>query len=190
VSERTRETQGLEVTILETDRLTLRRLSMDDAEFILALLTDPAFLRYIGDKGVRTIADARDYIETGPVASYDQFGFGLYLVVAKKGNTPIGMCGLLKRESLPDADIGFAFLPQHRSKGYALEAARAVLAYGRDKLGLERILAITDPENAGSIRILQQIGLRFERVVRLSDDAKELQLYTTDGVESEVNEAP
>ena len=178
------------VSVLETPRLVLRRLSTDDAEFILALLTDPAFLRYIGDKGVRTIADARNYIETGPVASYHQFGFGLYLVATKEGGMPVGMCGLLKRESLPAADIGFAFLPQHRSKGYALEAAHAVLAYGRDQLGLDRILAITDPNNAGSIRILQKIGLRFERKVRLSDDAKELRLYSSDRVESEGAEAP
>lgn len=165
--------------VLETERLTLRRLSTDDAEFILELLTDPAFLEYVGDKGVRTVADARDYILSGPIASYQQFGFGLYLVMLKGDGSPIGMCGLLKRESLPDVDIGFAFLPRYRSRGYAYEAAAAVLAYARAQLGLGRIVAITVPDNAGSIRILEKIGLRFERMVRLSEDAEELQLFAS-----------
>jgi len=167
------------VRVLETERLTLRRLSTDDAEFILELLTDPAFLEYVGDKGVRTVADARDYILSGPIASYQQFGFGLYLVMLKGDGSPIGMCGLLKRESLPDVDIGFAFLPRYRSRGYAYEAAAAVLAYARAQLGLGRIVAITVPNNVGSIRILEKIGLRFERMVRLSEDAEELQLFAS-----------
>ncbi|HSM16343.1 MAG TPA: GNAT family N-acetyltransferase [Gemmatimonadales bacterium] len=172
------------MSVLETERLTLRRLSMDDAEFILALLTDPTFLKYVGDKGVRTIADASDYILSGPIASYQQFGFGLYLVVLKGDGSPIGMCGLLKRESLPDVDIGFAFLPRYRSRGYAYEAAAAVLAYARAQLGLGRIVAITVPNNTGSIRILEKIGLRFERMVRLSKDAEELQLFASGSTES------
>ena len=167
--------------VLETERLTLRRLSIDDAEFILQLLTDPAFFKYVGDKGVRTVPDARDYILSGPVASYEQFGFGLYAVELKPDGDPIGMCGLLKRESLPDVDIGFALLPRYRSQGYAYEATAAVLAYAREQLGLGRIVAITVPHNAGSIRILEKIGLRFERMVRLSEDAEELQLFASGG---------
>ena len=113
------------MTVLETKRLILRRLCADDAEFILELLNQPSFLRYIGDKGVRNTEDAIRYIQTGPVASYDRFGFGLYLVELKESDVSIGMCGLLKRETLPDVDIGFAFLPGYWSQGYAFEAAAA-----------------------------------------------------------------
>ena len=99
------------VPVIETPRLALHRLTTDDADFILELLNEPSFLRYIGDKGVRTREDACQYILAGPMASYDRFGFGLYRVERKDSGEPIGMCGLLKRESLEDVDVGFAFLP-------------------------------------------------------------------------------
>ena len=163
--------------VLETERLTLRRLSAEDAAFILELLNDPDFLRNIGDKGVRTEEDASRYIQNGPVASYERFGFGLYAVELKASGEPIGICGLLKRDTLPDADIGFAFLPDFRSKGYAVESASAVRRYGWDALGLRRILAITSQENSGSIRVLEKIGFRFERLIKLSEDEPELKLF-------------
>src|SRR5438067_6305543 len=156
--------------MLETERLVLRKLSTDDAEFILGLLNEPSFLRYIGDKGVRNLDDARHYILTGPVESYERNGFGLYLVELKEAQLPIGMCGLVKREGLTDADVGFAFLPAYWSKGYAVESASAVLAYAREVLGLKRILGITLPDNQSSINVLKKIGLKFERMVRLSED--------------------
>src|ERR1700694_4605728 len=129
--------------VLETVRLTLRRLSLDDAGFILALLREPSFLRYIGDKGVRTRDDACRYIADGPMASYDRFGFGLYLVQRKAGGEPIGICGLLKRGWLEDVDLGFALQPRFWGEGYAFEAASAVLAHARERLGLRRIVAVT-----------------------------------------------
>jgi RimJ/RimL family protein N-acetyltransferase len=165
------------LTILETDRLLLRKLSTDDAEFIVELLNQPSFLRYIGDKGVRTNADAVQYIQTGPVASYERFGFGLYLVELKETGVPIGICGLLKRDSLPDVDVGFAFLPAYWSQGYALESAAAVMTYGREVLGLRRIVAITSPDNNASIRLLEKIGLRFERFIKLASDQPEVRLF-------------
>jgi RimJ/RimL family protein N-acetyltransferase len=165
------------VNVLETDRLILRRFIIDDAEFILELLNEPSFLRFIGDKGVRTLADAREYILQGPVASYERHGFGLYLVAIREGAVPIGMCGLLKRESLPDVDIGFAFLPGFWSQGYALEAAAAVKADGLDRLGLKRIVAITNPDNSASIKLLEKIGLKYERLIKLSKDGPEIKLY-------------
>jgi RimJ/RimL family protein N-acetyltransferase len=168
------------LTILETERLILRRMTADDAEFIFKLVNEPSFIRFIGDKGVRIHADAVQYIQTGPVASYERFGFGLYLVELKEGLVPIGMCGLVKRDSLPDADIGFAFLPAFWSKGYAHEAASAVKAYGRDVLGINRLVAITDPDNESSIKLLEKIGLRFERLVRLSEGAPEIKLFASD----------
>src|SRR5712692_6293312 len=124
----------LSMKVLETDRLILRRLSVEDAEFILDLLNQPSFLRYIGDKGVRSLDDARAYILNGPVDSYERNGFGLYLVQMKADGTPIGICGLVKRDTLPDADVGFAFLPAHWSQGYAVESATAVMKYARNTL--------------------------------------------------------
>lgn len=164
--------------VLETERLVLRELGLDDARFILELLNDPSFLRYIGDKGVRTLTDARDYISRGPVESYRRHGFGLYLTELKDGSVPIGICGLVKRDALEDPDIGFAFLPRFWAKGYATESASAVLAHARDVLKLERILAIVSPGNQGSIRVLTKLGLRFDRRVRLSEDGQELELFT------------
>jgi len=163
--------------ILETERLILRKLTTGDAEFILALLNEPSFLRYIGDKGVRTLEDARQYILTGPVDSYEQNGFGLYLVELKDAGVPIGMSGLVKRPALPDADIGFAFLPAYWSKGYAVESAAAVLAYARDALKLNRLLAITSPDNQSSINLLEKIGLKLERLIQLSEGAPEVKLF-------------
>jgi RimJ/RimL family protein N-acetyltransferase len=167
------------MTILETERLVIRKLSTDDVEFIVELLNQPSFLRYIGDKGVRNSADAIHYIQTGPLASYDRFGFGQFLVELKDTGVPIGMCGLLKRDSLPDVDVGFAFLPEFWSQGYAFEAASAVVTYGREVLGLRRIVAITSPDNDASIRLLEKIGLRFERLIRLSSDQSEVRLFGT-----------
>src|SRR5262245_8975490 len=152
---------------METPRLILRRLELGDAPFILELLNDPSFLRYIGDKGVRNLDDAREYIRTGPMASYERFGFGLFLTALREGGVPIGICGLLKRDSLEDVDVGFAFLPQYWSKGYAFESASAVLAYGRQELGLGRIVAITNPDNTASMRLLGKLGLQFESLIRL-----------------------
>ena len=166
--------------VLETERLTLRRLSLDDAAFILELLNDPSFLRFIGDKGVRNLEDARRYILKGPIESYQQLGFGIYLVALKTSMVPIGMCGLVKRDALEDADIGFAFLPEFRSRGYAFESAAAVKDYGLSVLGLQRLLAITNKDNEGSIRVLEKIGMKFDRMIRLTSDSPEIRLYTSD----------
>ena len=164
------------LSVLTTQRLNLRRMTVEDSEFILELLNDPAFVQFVGDKGVRSADDARQYIVTGPMASYEQHDFGLWVVEPKGTNTAAGICGLLKREALTDVDIGFAFLPRFRSMGYAFEAAEAVLDYGRTTLGLERIVAITDEANAGSLRVLEKIGMRFDRLIRLSDDAPPVRL--------------
>ena len=163
--------------VSETDRLILRRLTIEDAAFILDLVNEPSWLRFIGDKGVRTIADARDYILDGPVASYERFGFGLYLVELKGSGTPIGICGLIKRETLQDVDVGFAFLPQFWGNGYAVESAAAVLAYGKSALGLNRIVAITTPDNHGSIKVLEKSGMKFEQLFRHAGEEAELKLF-------------
>jgi RimJ/RimL family protein N-acetyltransferase len=166
----------MSATVLETQRLTLRRFAPGDAAFILELVNDPDWKRFIGDKKVGSLDDARGYILKGPVAMYERVGFGLWLAALKDG-TPIGMCGLIKREGLEDVDIGFAFLPRYRANGYAHEAAAATLAYGREVLKIARIVAITSVDNTGSIRLLEKLGMRFEKLVSLPDDPETLKLF-------------
>jgi RimJ/RimL family protein N-acetyltransferase len=175
------------MTVLQTERLVLREFHLDDAAFILQLVNESAFLRFIGDKGVRTLADARDYLLKGPLESYRRFGLGLYLASLREDGTPIGMCGLVKREGLADVDVGFALRSCYWSRGYAVEAAAAVLDYGKRTLKLGRIVAIVNPENHASIAVLEKIGLKFERLVRLSSDAIELKLF---GPASDSSTAP
>lgn len=149
---------------LQTQRLLLQPFTTADAPFILTLLNKPSFIRFIGDKKVRTLEDARQYLLNGPIASYNVHGFGLLLVELKESQTPIGMCGLLKREELPDPDIGFAFLPDYWNKGFGFEAASAVMNDACKRLKLDRTLAIVNPDNDASIKLLEKLGFRFERV--------------------------
>jgi ribosomal-protein-alanine N-acetyltransferase len=167
------------MALFDTDRLRLRLLTPEDAPFILELLNEPAFIQNIADKGVRTLDAARGYILDGPMASYARHGFGLFAVERKESDCPIGICGLIKREGLDDVDIGFAFLERHWSKGYAVEAAAATLAYGLRDLGLPRIVAITAPDNQGSIQVLERIGMRFEGMLDLPKYGGENRLFTT-----------
>lgn len=153
--------------VLKTDRLILRRYTLDDAEFIVRLVNDPSWLRFIGDKNVHNLDDARRYLRAGPLDMYERYGFGMYLIEECDSGTPAGMCGLIKRDTLPDVDIGYAFLPQFRGKGYALEAASAVLEHGHRVFGLKRILAIASLDNASSIRVLAKAGMKFEREMEL-----------------------
>jgi RimJ/RimL family protein N-acetyltransferase len=168
------------MVVSETPRLTLRRMDTRDTRFMVTLLNEPSFIRNIGDRGVRTTADAESYITAGPLASYARFGFGLYVVELNTTGSPIGICGLLKRDTLPDVDIGFAFLPDFWSQGYAIESASAVKEHARQDVGLRRLVAIVDPVNAASIRVLGKLGFTFERMLRLADDEKELKLFGCD----------
>ncbi len=169
------------MTILETERLTLRKITVDDAAFMLDLLSQPSFIQFIGDRGVRTLDDAREIIEERYLTAYERLGFGIYLTLLRDTSIPIGICGLVKRNGLDDVDIGYAFLPRYWSKGYASEAALAVLAYARGPLGMKRILGITTPDNTSSIRVLEKIGLKFERMIRLPGENADLNLFTTEG---------
>ena len=164
---------------LQTERLFLRHLSAGDAPFILRLLNEPSWLQNIGDKGVRTIADAQQYIETGPVEMYGRLGFGLYHVRLTVNDDPIGICGLLKRETLEDVDLGFAFLPEYWGNGYAREASAAVMYYGRKKFGLARIVAVVSRDNEASRRVLTKLGFIFERSVHIDASGEELLLYAS-----------
>ncbi len=165
--------------ILETERMTLREVTTGDAKFILDLLNQPSFIRYIGDRNVRTIEQARDYIESRFMESYKKFGFGMWAVDLKEMHAPVGICGFVKRESLPDADIGFAFLPQYEKKGYAYESAVAVMEYGKSVLGLKTILAITSLDNESSGKLLEKINFKFERLIKLPPENEELKLFSS-----------
>lgn len=166
------------MTILETERLLLREFNADDAGFILVLVNNPTWLLYIGDRNIRTLDDARHYLVNGPIKSYFVNGFGLFHVSLKEDNTPIGMCGLIKRHGLENVDIGFALLPHYAGKGYAYEIAAATMDHAKKKLGLEKIVAITSEDNTHSIKLLNKIGLHFEKMIKLADDNEELMLFT------------
>lgn len=161
---------------LDTDRLSLRRLELDDAGFMLRLLNEPSFLQNIGDRGVRTLDDARANLERGPLDSYHRHGFGIYMVETRADGVAVGVSGVLRRDGLDDPDLGFAFLPEFWGRGYAREAGERVLAHARDDLGLTRIVAITSPDNTGSIAVLQRLGFAFERMLELSPGAGEVRL--------------
>ena len=163
--------------VLATDRLRLRLLSLDDAPFILKLVNDPSWLEFIGDKNVRSKEDARVYLSKGPLEMYARLGFGLYRVELRDSAIPIGICGLIKRDSLPDVDIGFAFLPDYRGRGYAQESALAVLALARDAFGMKRIVAIASPRNTRSIALLQKLGMTLERELDLPRDGGKSLLF-------------
>ncbi len=164
--------------ICETERLILRLLQKDDAAFILRLLNEPSFLENIGDKGVRNLDDAVQYLLQGPMKSYEQNGFGLWLVTLKDTLAPIGICGLVKRDGLDDPDVGYAFLPEFWEQGYAIEAAAAVMIFARESLGINRIVAITAPDNLPSIRVLNKLGLQFEKMILLPGASVESRLFT------------
>jgi RimJ/RimL family protein N-acetyltransferase len=154
----------MQEVIFETPRLRLYELLHADAAFLLELLNEPAFLRDIGDKQVRSIEDAYRYLEEGPRASYAEHGFGLWRVDLKSSGVPIGICGLLKRAFLPRPDLGYALLQRHWSQGYAVEAASATVHHARMHLKLNTLFAMTALENPSSIRILEQLGFRFGRI--------------------------
>jgi RimJ/RimL family protein N-acetyltransferase len=165
------------VVVFETDRLVLRRLTVEDAPFILRLLNEPSFLQHIGDRGVRSITDAQQYILSGPIASYERHGFGLFLVELRETRAPIGICGLLKRDALDDVDVGFALVPEAWSKGYAFEAASATLACARDTHHLTRVVAITSQGNFASINLLVKLGFYFDRMVLMPGEHDEVKLF-------------
>lgn len=162
---------------LLTDRLRIRWLSVDDAEFIRQLVNDPMWLRFIGDRQVNSLDDARAYLESGPLAMYADHGFGLNRVSLKNDDQPIGICGILQRETLPRPDLGFALLADYRQQGYATEAARAVLRHAGETLGLERVLAFLTPANLASRQLLLRLGFHYEGKLPPVSNAEALDLY-------------
>jgi RimJ/RimL family protein N-acetyltransferase len=164
---------------LETERLIIRELIEADDKFILDLLNQPSFIKYIGDRNVRTVEESRVYIKDRLRKSYEHFGFGMYLVELKETKMPIGVCGFVKRDSLPEPDIGFAFLADFEGKGYGSESAEAVMKYGKEVLNLSRVLAIATQDNHASHKLLEKLGFEFERLVKLPHDEEELKMFST-----------
>jgi len=166
------------MTLLETPRLRVRKVTPDDAAFILELLNEAPFIQHIGDRGLRSPADARGYIEEKLLSSYQKFGYGLYVVQEKAGDTALGVCGFVKRDNLEHADLGYAFLERYWRCGYAQEAATAVLDYGRTRLGFDQVLGVVAPDNHRSIRLLENLGFRFERMIPLPGIETERKLFS------------
>ena len=162
--------------VLETKRLILCRLDADDAPFILGLVNEPGWLRFIGDRNIHDLDAARRYIEDGPQAMYRRYGYGLYGIRLKDG-TPIGMCGIVKRDGLDDVDLGFALLSRFEGRGYAREAAGATLEHASRDHGLKRMAAITTPSNERSIRLLRSIGFTPQGQRRLTPEADPVSLF-------------
>lgn len=163
--------------VLKTTRLNICELTSDDAPFIFELLNTPSWIKFIGDRGIKTLTDAANYIVNGPMKSYAKNNFGLYTVKLKDGNIPIGLCGLIKRDSLEDIDIGFAFLPDYEGKGFAFESCAAILENAKTQFAISRVVAITVKENSRSIQLLEKIGFVFEKFIQLPNDPEELMLF-------------
>ena len=166
------------MNILETERLTIRELdAATDAAFVLELLNSPKFIKYIGDRGVQTVAEAVDFIENRYRQSYRDHGYGLYAIERKGDQTPVGLCGFVRRNTLPGPDIGFAFLPDHEGKGYGFESAHAMMKYGLEILGFTTILAITSLDNDASGRLLEKLGFTFDQQIESGEE--HLRLYSS-----------
>lgn len=164
--------------ILETERLLLRLMTEDDAQFFLELLNEPGWINNVGDRGIRTVEECAAYITRVYTAGYENNGFGLYLTELKETGEPVGICGLVKRDSLENVDVGFAFKERYWGRGYATESAAAALEYGHNTLDIERIVAITTQTNHASARVLEKIGLKFERLIKLGDSDEEERLFS------------
>jgi ribosomal-protein-alanine N-acetyltransferase len=165
--------------ILETQRLILREMdSAIDAEFVFELLNSEGFIKYIGDRGVRSLDDARDFIETRYRQSYRDHGYGLYTVELKSNGKQVGICGFVRRDSLPGPDIGFAFLPEHEGNGYGYESGSAIMEYGSEKLDFDEVLAITTLDNTPSMKLLEKLGFSLLRVTN-TPQGERLNLFSS-----------
>ena len=163
--------------VLTTQRLRLRWLSADDAGLLLSIWNDPAFVRHVGDRGIRTRDEAAQAFSDGPLKLYNEYGYGPYRVSLLENDQAIGICGLFRRDNLDDPDVGFALLPEYCGKGYASEAAMAVVEHAKHSLRLPRLTAIVSPGNAASIGLIEKLGLRFERMIRMPGDSEDISLY-------------
>jgi len=166
------------MNVISTDRLLINRITLDDAGFILKLMNDKDWIKNIGDRGIRTIEETEEYIRTRFLKTYNEVGFGFYSLVRKSDQQIIGIAGLVDREGLDHIDIGYGMLPEFRGKGYAFEATKAIFDYGYKDLKLDKIVAIVNPDNPSSIKLLSKLGLEFEKMIRLPDEEIEIMLFS------------
>ncbi len=166
--------------IIETQRLQIQEVNLEDGSFIFDLLNSPGWIEFIGNRGIDTIADAEAYIQNPLIEGYQKDGFGLYKMVLKESEKPIGMCGLIDRSDLPHVDIGFAILPEYQGKGYTFEAAKATMEYGASTLGLEVIWGITGPSNIKSQRLLEKLGLKFLKKIQFGNYEEDTWVYSNE----------
>ena len=166
------------MNVMSTDRLLINRITLDDAGFILKLMNDKDWIKNIGDRGIRTIKEAEEYIKTRFLKTYNEVGFGFYGLILKNTQQIIGIAGLVDRDGIDHVDIGYGMLPEFRGKGYAFEATKAIYDYGYKDLKLDKIVAIVNPDNPGSIKLLSKLGLEFEKMIRLPDEEIEIMLFS------------
>ena len=166
------------MNVISTDRLLINRITLDDAGFILKLINDKDWIKNIGDKGIRTIEETEEYIRTRFLKAYDEVGFGFYSLILKSDQQIIGIAGLVDREGIDHIDIGYGMLPEFRGKGYAFEATKAIYDYGYEELKLKKIVAIVNPDNTSSIKLLSKLGLEFERMIRFPDEEIDIMLFS------------
>lgn len=164
--------------LLVTKRLRMRPVTVDDAALMLAVWNDPAFIRHVTDRGIRTLEQSKDAIRDGAQKLFEDYGYGPYCMSLKSDESMIGICGLFKRDNLDDPDIGFSVLPDYCGKGYAGEAAQAVVDYARDELGIGTLTAIVSPTNAPSVGLIEKLGLTFDRMVTMPGDEDAICLYS------------
>jgi RimJ/RimL family protein N-acetyltransferase len=163
---------------LQTERLSLRRLTLEDADLMLAVWNDPAFYKYVGDRGIRTREQAQEAMAAGALQLYENYGYGPFRVALRESDQPIGICGLFRREGFDDPDIGWSVLPDHGGKGFAFEAGTAVLNYAFEELALNYVVAFISAENMPSIGLAKKLGLRYERMTRMVGDEEDVCLYS------------
>jgi RimJ/RimL family protein N-acetyltransferase len=170
----------LNAATLRTERLELGWFTLEDAPLMLAIWNDPAFMRFVGDRGVRTLEEAEAAMRDGVLQLYTSYGYGPFRVTRIDDAADIGICGLFRRDGLDEPDVGFALLPEYRGNGFGFEASRVVLDHARDALALPAVTAIVSAGNAASIGLLEKLGLSFDRVMRLPGDDSDVRLYRID----------
>ena len=169
-----------ENNVYETERLIIRPMSLDDADLILELYNMPNFIKFIGDRNINSLADAENYIQAKFLPQFEKLGFGNYLIELKEGNVKIGGVGIFEREGLDIVDIGFSVLERFEGKGYMFEAAQKVKSIGMDDFGLSKISAITLKDNFSSQKLIERLGLKFQKYVTLPNENEELMYYETE----------
>ncbi|CAV26369.1 GNAT family N-acetyltransferase [Vibrio atlanticus] len=162
---------------VETARLRLRMITPQDAAFIQRLYSSEDFLRYVGDKEITDAGKAVEYIENNILKMHQEKDVCLLVVEIKDSSTPIGVCGLIKRDTLESHDIGYGFVPEVYGQGFGLEAAQVIIEQAKHNADIDHLVAITTSDNIRSIALLTKLGFVFERVEEAINESVNLNLY-------------